>query len=126
MNINPMEALWDNPGLFHALTLALLLDCILSAREAPTGPQVRTPKYELKGIDFETYNNNTFGCTEVKRGKVRGVCKGNANGVGGTAYEKMPPVTWGERRKRQEARRGRYGKLRLPLCCYHRSRGQGV
>jgi hypothetical protein len=37
-----MEALRDIPGFFLALALALLLDCILSAREAPTGPQVRT------------------------------------------------------------------------------------
>ncbi|KAJ7869929.1 hypothetical protein B0H14DRAFT_2571602 [Mycena olivaceomarginata] len=37
-----MEALRDIPGFFLALALALLLDCILSAREVPTGPQVRT------------------------------------------------------------------------------------
>jgi hypothetical protein len=37
-----MGALRDIPGFFLALALALLLDCILSAREAPTGPQVRT------------------------------------------------------------------------------------
>jgi hypothetical protein len=42
MKIHPIEALWDNPGFFLALALALLLDCIVSAREVPAGPQVRT------------------------------------------------------------------------------------
>ncbi|KAJ7212734.1 hypothetical protein C8J57DRAFT_1256318 [Mycena rebaudengoi] len=73
-----MEALRDIPGFFLALALALLLDCILSARAAPTGPQVRTsvrdkPKYkskdESKGVDFKNYNN-TFGCTKVKGGHI--------------------------------------------------------
>ncbi|KAJ7257376.1 hypothetical protein C8J57DRAFT_1235092 [Mycena rebaudengoi] len=72
---HPMEALRDIPGFFLALSLALLLDWILSAREAPTGPQVRTsvrdkPKYkskdESKGVDFKNYN--TIRCTKAKGG----------------------------------------------------------
>ncbi|KAJ6559697.1 hypothetical protein B0H19DRAFT_1069432 [Mycena capillaripes] len=73
-----MEALRDIPGFFLALALALLLDCILSAPEALTGPQVRTSvrdrlkyksKDESKGVDFKNYNN-TFGCTKVKGGHI--------------------------------------------------------
>ncbi|KAF8175898.1 hypothetical protein K438DRAFT_1770807 [Mycena galopus ATCC 62051] len=62
MEIHPMEALretFPRPS---------------PAREAPTGPQVRTsvrdkPRYkskdESKRVDFKNYNN-TFGCTKVK------------------------------------------------------------
>ncbi|KAJ7859629.1 hypothetical protein B0H14DRAFT_2577061 [Mycena olivaceomarginata] len=84
-----------NPYSSEALVLVLLLDCILSACEAPTGPQVRTSVRDEN--------------SQVKGGKVRRVCKGNASGVGGTAYAEMRPVTCMERRKRQVARRGRDG-----------------
>jgi hypothetical protein len=47
-----MEALRDIPGFFLDLALALLLDCILSAREAPTGPQVRKSVRDKSVRDF--------------------------------------------------------------------------
>ncbi|KAJ7280960.1 hypothetical protein C8J57DRAFT_1220236 [Mycena rebaudengoi] len=128
-----MEALLDIPGFFLALALALLLDCVLSAREAPTGPQVRTsvrdksvrdkhsqvcqvPENDnrLDGTAY-TFFFNIFGGV----GSVQG--QGERGG-----RHKTAPVICGERRKRLVVRRGRDGKWHVPLCQYRRSRGKGM
>ncbi|KAJ7278714.1 hypothetical protein C8J57DRAFT_1573341 [Mycena rebaudengoi] len=115
---HPMEALRDIPGFSLALSLALLLDWILSAREAPTGPQVRTsvrdkPKYkskdESKGVDFKNYN--TIRCTKAKD---VGSVQGQRERGGRHSVRKTAPVTCGERRQRLVARRREDGKWCVP------------
>ncbi|KAJ7240974.1 hypothetical protein C8J57DRAFT_1245092 [Mycena rebaudengoi] len=115
---HPMEALRDIPGFFLALSPALLLDWILSAREAPTGPQVRTsvrdkPKYKSKdesqGVDFKNYN--TIRCTKAKG---VGSVQGQRERGGRHSVRKTAPVTCGERRQRLVARRREDGKWCVP------------
>ncbi|KAJ7263285.1 hypothetical protein C8J57DRAFT_1231162 [Mycena rebaudengoi] len=127
-----MEALLDIPGFFLALALVLLLNCILSAREAPTGPQVRTSVRDKSFRDKSVRdkhsqvfqvpkNDNRFDGTAFTFffnicGGV-GVVQGQGEHGG---RHKTTPVTCGERRKRLVVWCGRDGKWHMPLCQYRR------
>ncbi|KAJ6459309.1 hypothetical protein C8R45DRAFT_942335 [Mycena sanguinolenta] len=83
MKIHPMEALRDIPGFFLDLALGLLLDCILSAREAPTGPHVRT---SVRDKSVRDKHSQAKIQNQKTNQKEWGVNKGNANGAGSAMW----------------------------------------